>query len=111
MIDAYSQSALLAIEKSGLFEYSLFEEIDISCGYSEWPRIQYEMEKQQIQANQLNINYTEKISLKMFVESDKILDFISVLKSYKMNHLEVDYHLTENKKFCAIKKIKKPKVL
>jgi len=110
LIDAYSQSALLTLEKSGLFAYSMFEEINIKCAYSEWPRIQYEMEKQEIQAYQQNINYAEKIHLKLFVESNKISSFINVLYSYKMSHLEVDYQLTENRKFRAVKKIK-PKVL
>jgi len=105
LIDAYSQAALEAINRSGLYEYRLFEKVEISCGYSEWTRIKYEMEKRHIKVQKDAITYTENIKLALYVEVEKLNNLISVLHTYKMNQMAVDYHLTENRQFHAVKKL------
>lgn len=106
LIDAYSQSALLTITSSGLYAYSLFEKIDITCGYSEWPRIQYEIEKFDINYKNSKIDFTERVRLSVIVESNKMDQFLSILKAYKANRLELDYKLTGNSQFHITKKLK-----
>ncbi len=107
LIDAYSQAALEAINKSGLYEFRLFEKIEITCGYAEWTRIEYELEKRHIRVHKDDIAFTENISLALFVESEKLKDLITILHTYKVNQLEVDYLLTENREFHAVKKFSK----
>lgn len=106
LIDAYSQSALLTIKSSGLYAYSLFENVDITCGYSEWPRIQYEIQKLDIKYKNSEIDFTEKVSLSLMVESNKIDQFTGILETYKANRLELDYKLTGNSTFHITKKLK-----
>ena len=107
LIDAYSQAAHLAIESSGHYAYCLFEEIDITCGYSEWPRLQYEFEKHNIAVKQSAICFTDKVSLKIMVASDSLVGFVNVLKTYQANHLEIEYRLTQNNLYRPIKKLAK----
>ncbi|MFW6248314.1 MAG: IMPACT family protein [Bacteroidota bacterium] len=105
LIDAYSQAAHAAIKLSGRFEYRLFENIEISCGYSEWTRIVYELEKRHIQTQKKDISYSENVQLTLFVESEKLKDLIVILNTYKMNQMEVDYRLTGNRQFHAVNKL------
>jgi len=105
LIDAYSQSALEAIQKSGLYEYRLFEKVEISCGYREWTRIEYELEKRQIKMHKDDISYTDIIRMTLSIEVEKLNELINVLHTYKMNQMDVDYKLSEHRQFYAVKKL------
>jgi len=106
LIDAYSQTALLAIKSSGLYTYSLFEKVDVTCGYSEWPRIQYEIEKLNIAYKNSEINFTEKVRLSLMIESTKIDYFVGILESYKASRLDLNFLVTGTSTFHITKKLK-----
>jgi len=106
LIDAYSQSALLTIKSSGLYAYSLFEKVAITCGYSEWPKIQYEIEKLEPKPKISEINFTEKVSLSLMIDTCNLDHFLGILESYKANRLELDYQLTGNRAYHITKKLK-----
>lgn len=110
LIDAYSGAALTAIEKSGVCEFRLFIRLVINCGYSEWPRVQYEIERIQIHINKDDVIFKERILLTVYVESEKLKRFVSILDTYQANKLDVDYHIMDNRQYRSVKKIKENKV-
>ncbi len=106
LIDAYSEAALTVIEKSGLCEYRLFVQLQINCGYSEWPRIQYETERMGIRINKDEIEFGEHIQLEVYVESEKIKRFTSVLNTFQVNGLVVDYRISDMRQYRPVKNLK-----
>jgi len=70
------------------------------------PKIQYEIEKLDIKYKNSEIDFTEKVSLSLMVESNKIDQLAGNLETYKANRLELDYKLTGNSTFHITKKLK-----
>jgi len=110
LIDAYSEASLTAIEKSGLCQYRLFVQLQIVCGYSEWARIQYEIEKMQIHVNKNEIEFGEHIQLGVYVESEKINFIISILNTFQVSGLDVDYHISDTRQYRPVKNLEEKKV-
>lgn len=87
LIRAYSAAAARAVEVAKIVTYGTFTEISFSCGYSEYQKILYELEKYRKIID--NTFFSADVTLDLAIdenECDKFLKFLTEISGGKIAH-------------------------
>ena len=97
LIDAYGKTASICLENSGIYKYEICEKLIIRAGYSEWNRIEYELNNSAIPVDQNTLEFMADVKLSVLIPLSKKDIIDQLLTKYKKSGLSVDYEWTSNR--------------
>jgi len=109
LIDAYGKTASICLENSGIYKYEICEKLIIRAGYSEWNRIEYELNNRAIPIDQGAINFKADVSLSVLIPLSKKDAINHTLSKYKKSGLTVEYEWSSIIFYNPVKAIQSPK--
>ena len=69
LLRAYTKAAVSSLENAGIATYEQFTEMSISCSYSDYQRIVFELSRAEAVVD--NVDYAEGVTVKFATKSDK----------------------------------------
>ena len=69
LLRAYTKAAVSSLENAGIATYEQFTEMSISCSYSDYQRIVFELSRAEAVVD--NVDYAEGVTVKFAIKSDK----------------------------------------